>query len=131
MIKFHLLDLSLERYTESVNAANEAGITVGIELPAEPDKEKLETLSELDNPVVEFLNLNELEITIGNQGNMDVRGFNLAGGITAAAEGSAELATQKKAADGMSFMSGFCTANFKDRTIKKRFRRRGEATLRP
>ena len=39
-LRFHLLDLSLERYTESVNAAHEAGITVGIELPAEPDKEE-------------------------------------------------------------------------------------------
>lgn len=37
-LRFHLLDLSLERYSESVNAAHEAGITVGIELPAEPDK---------------------------------------------------------------------------------------------
>ena len=134
-MRFHLLDLSLERYNESVNAASSAGITVGIELPAEPDKEEklMNLLKELDNSVVEFLNLNELEITVGNQGNMDVRGFNLAGGITAAAEGSAELAIKlKKAAEQMSFHVKFCTANFKDAgQLRNRFRRRGEATLRP
>ena len=75
-------------------------------------------LTELDNSVVGFLN--ELEITVGNQGNMDVRGFNLAGGITAAAEGSAELGMRlKKAAQGMSFHLKFYTANFKDAAVKK------------
>ena len=134
-LRFHLLDLSLERYSESVNAAHLAGINVGIELPAEPDKEEklMKLLAELDNSVVKFLNLNELEITVGNQGNMDVRGFNLAGGITAAAEGSAELGMRlKKAAKEMSFHLKFCTANFKDAgQLRNRFRRRGEATLRP
>ena len=127
-MRFHLLDLSLERYSESVNAAHEAGIIVGIELPAEPDKEEklMNLLKELDDSVVEFLNLNELEITIGNQENMDVRGFNLAGGITAAAEGSAELAIRLKlAAKAMSFHVKFCTASYKDAgQLRNRFRRR-------
>ena len=93
----------------------------------------MKLLCELDSSVVEFLNLNELEITIGNQENMDVRGFNLAGGITAAWKVKVELATKlKKAAEGMSFHVKFCTANFKDAgQLRNRFRRRGEATLRP
>ena len=134
-LRFHLLDLSLERYQESVNAASEAGIFVGVELPAEPDKEdKLMTLlDQLNDSEVEFLNLNELEITVGNQENMDVRGFNLAGGITAAAEGSADLGHRLKlAAKDMSFHVKFCTASYKDAgQLRNRFRRRGEATLRP
>mgnify|MGYP001281601160 CR=1 FL=1 len=87
-LRFHLLDLTLDRYRDSINAASEAGICVGIELPAEPDKhEKMHALlQELHDSPVEFLNLNELEITVGNQHNMDVRGFNLAGGITAAVQ---------------------------------------------
>ena len=91
-LRFHLLDLSIERYLESVTAADKAGICVGIELPAEPDKEEklLALLEELNDSPVQFLNLNELEITVGNQENMDVRGFNLAGGITAAEGCSAE-----------------------------------------
>jgi len=134
-IRFHLLDLSLDRYQEAVNAAHEAGIEVGVELPAEPDKsEKLHLLlAQLHDSPVSFLNLNELEITVGNQKNMDVRGFNLAGGITAAAEGSAALAIElKKAAEGLDFHLKFCTASYKDAgQLRNRFRRRGEATLRP
>lgn len=134
-LRFHLLDLSLERYLESVTAADKAGICVGIELPAEPDKEEklLALLEELNDSPVQFLNLNELEITVGNQENMDVRGFNLAGGITAAAEGSAVLGMKlKDAAKGMSFHVKFCTATYKDAgQLRNRFRRRGEATLRP
>ena len=82
---------------------------------------------------VQFLNLNELEITVGNQENMDVRGFNLSGGMTAAAEGSFELATKlKEHAKGMSFHVKFCTASFKDAgQLRARFRRRAEVTLRP
>ena len=134
-LRFHLLDLTLDKYLESITAASDAGIYVGIELPAEPDKEEklFALLESMDKSPVQFLNLNELEITVGNQGNMDVRGFNLAGGITAAAEGSAELGMRlKKAAKGMSFHLKFCTANFKDAgQLRNRFRRRGEATLRP
>ena len=134
-LRFHLLDLSLKRYQDSVKAATAAGITVGVELPAEPDKEEklMALLEELDNSSVDFLNINELEITIGNQENMDVRGFNLAGAITAAAEGSAELGVRmKKAAENMSFHVKFCTAKYKDAgQLRNRFKRRGEATLRP
>lgn len=134
-LRFHLLDLTLDRYRDSVNAAAEAGICVGIELPAEPDKgEKLHALLlQLNDSPVEFLNLNELEITVGNQKNMDVRGFNLAGGITAAAEGSAALAIElKEAAEDLNFHVKFCTASYKDAgQLRNRFKRRGEATLRP
>ncbi len=134
-IRFHLLDLSLDRYQVAVNAAHKAGIEVGVELPAEPDKsEKLHLLlTQLHDSPVSFLNLNELEITVGNQKNMDVRGFNLAGGITAAAEGSAALAIElKKAAVELDFHLKFCTASYKDAgQLRNRFRRRGEATLRP
>jgi hypothetical protein len=134
-LRFHLLDLTLDRYRDSVNAAAEAGICVGIELPAEPDKgEKLHALLlQLNDSPVEFLNLNELEITVGNQKNMDVRGFNLAGGITAAAEGSAALAIElKEASEDMNFHVKFCTASYKDAgQLRNRFKRRGEATLRP
>ena len=134
-LRFHLLDLSLDRYQESVMAAHQAGICVGVELPAEPDKEEklLALLDELNDSPVQFLNLNELEITVGNQENMDVRGFNLAGGITAAAAGSAELAIRlKQVAKNMNFHVKFCTATFKDAgQLRNRFRRRAKATLRP
>ena len=119
----------------TMEACSEHNITVGVELPCEPDNEEglFSLLDELETVPVEFLNLNELEITVGNQENMDVRGFNLSGGITAAAEGSAELALRlKEAAQDKSYHLKFCTAKYKDAgQLRNRFKRRGQATLRP
>lgn len=134
-IRFHLLDGTTEKYRATMEACAQAGITVGVELPCEPDKEDqlFALLEDLETVPVTFLNLNELEITVGNQDNMDVRGFNLSGGITAAAEGSAELALRlKHAAQDKPYHLKFCTAKYKDAgQLRNRFRRRGQATLRP
>ena len=134
-IRFHLLDGTLNKYLPVIEACSEAGIDVGVELPCEPDKESqlFSLLDELHASPVKFLNLNELEITVGNQENMDVRGFNLSGGITAAAEGSAELALRlKEASKDMDFHLKFCSARYKDAgQLRARFRRRGQANLRP
>ncbi len=134
-IRFHLLDLTIDRYLESIESGVKHGMEVGIELPVEPDKEPqlFALLEQLENSPVSFLNLNELEITIGNQENMDVRGFNLAGGITAAAEGSADLALRlKESCIDKRLDVKFCTSTYKDAgQLRNRFRRRGLATLRP
>ena len=134
-IRFHLLDGTVDRYLNVMQACRDAGIDVGVELPCEPDKEEqlFSLLESLHTSPVQFLNLNELEITVGNQENMDVRGFNLSGGITAAAEGSAELALRlKEASQVYDFHLKFCTAQFKDAgQLRARFRRRGQANLRP
>ena len=134
-LRFHLLDGTTKLYEEVIHAASAAGINVGIELPCEPDKEEslFELLERLDQLPVQFLNLNELEITTGNQENMDVRGFNLSSGLSAAAEGSFELGVRlKEAANDKSFHLKFCTASYKDAgQLRARFRRRAEATLRP
>ena len=116
-LRFHLLDGTTKLYEEVIHAASDAGINVGIELPCEPDKEEslFELLEQLDQLPVQFLNLNELEITTGNQENMDVRGFNLSSGLSAAAEGSFELGVRlKEAANDKSFHLKFCTASYKD-----------------
>lgn len=134
-IRFHLLDGTTTKYRATIEACAEHGIEVGVELPCEPDKEEqlLALLDDLATVPVSFLNLNELEITVGNQENMDVRGFNLSGGITAAAEGSAQLALRlKEAATDMPYHLKFCTAKYKDAgQLRNRFKRRGQATLRP
>jgi pyruvate formate-lyase activating enzyme-like uncharacterized protein len=134
-LRFHLLDGTTAKYRATMEACADHGITVGVELPCEPDKEAelFLLLDDLATVPVSFLNLNELEITVGNQENMDVRGFNLSGGITAAAEGSAELALRlKEAAADQPYHLKFCTAKFKDAgQLRNRFKRRGQATLRP
>ena len=85
------MNLESEKYRETITACSKSGMLTGVELPCEPDKEKelmglLEDLREMD---VDFLNLNELEITVGNHDNMELRGFNLSTEITAGAAGSA------------------------------------------
>ena len=93
-IRFHFLDLKSDDYREIIQACSEAGILTGVELPCEPDKEEdlFRIIEELRGFEVSFMNLNELEITVGNHDNMELRGFNLSTEITAGAEGSSELA---------------------------------------
>ena len=81
-----------------MEACAQHGIEVGVELPCEPDKETqlFSLLDELTTVPVTFINLNELEITVGNQENMDVRGFNLSGGITATRVRPNSLCVSKK-----------------------------------
>jgi len=150
-IRFHLLDLETERYRETIAACSEAGILTGVEIPCEPDRESdlLELLETLRDLEVSFLNLNELEITVGNHHNMELRGFNLSTEITAGAAGSAELAIAMRdrvmaaergdpdPKDGemrevYGYHLKFCTAVYKDAgQMRRRFLRRGEATIAP
>ncbi|MDP6900050.1 MAG: radical SAM protein [Candidatus Thalassarchaeaceae archaeon] len=135
-IRFHLLDLDYQRYVATMDACRNAGLMVGVELPCEPDKEErlFELIEEMRNGPVLFLNLNELEITVGNYDNMEVRGFNLSDEITAGAKGSAELARSlhAKVTDEYGYMVKFCTASYKDSgQLRRRFLRRGEATIAP
>ena len=136
-LRFHLLNLQTANYVDSITAAANAGITTGVELPCEPDKEDAlrQVVADLCDLPVAFLNLNELEITTGNVEKMDVRGFNLAGGLSAAAEGSADLGHALKAlAEDLDapYHLKFCTAHYKDAgQLRHRFKRRAAITMRP
>ena len=106
-------------------------------------------IEDLRDTGIAFLNLNELEITVGNHDQMDVRGFNLSDGITAAAAGSSELAERLRdrvrsadvsapdpedgeIRDAYGYHLKFCTAVFKDAgQLRRRFLRRGESTIAP
>jgi pyruvate formate-lyase activating enzyme-like uncharacterized protein len=150
-IRFHFLNLESKKYKETISACSKAGIFTGVEIPCEPDKEKellllLEDLRDFD---ISFININELEITVGNHDNMELRGFNLSTEITAGANGSAELAISMKERvsaaelgipdpldgqikDPFGFHVKFCTAVYKDAgQLRRRFLRRGEATIAP
>ena len=150
-IRFHLLDLEAEGYRDTIAACSESGILTGIEIPCEPDKRDelmglLEKLRDLD---ISFLNLNELEITVGNHDNMELRGFNLSTEITAGASGSSDVALEMRSRvqaaeagkpdpiDGTSrepygFHLKYCTAVYKDAgQMRRRFLRRGEANIAP
>ena len=150
-IRFHFLDLESEKYIQTMAACVESGMLTGVEIPCEPDKENelMELLETMRDMPVQFLNLNELEITVGNHDNMEVRGFNLSDEITAGAAGSGELATRMRdrvmaasigAADPEDgtvrepypYHLKFCTATYKDSgQLRRRFIRRGEHTISP
>ncbi|HIG33987.1 MAG TPA: radical SAM protein [Candidatus Poseidoniales archaeon] len=150
-IRFHLLGLDSERYRLTISACAEAGILTGVEIPCEPDKrdELLALLDDLRTFDISFLNVNELEITVGNHDNMELRGFNLSTEITAGAAGSNELAYEMKSrvmaaeqglpdhSDGITrepygFHLKFCTSVFKDAgQLRRRFLRRGESVIAP
>ena len=150
-IRFHFLDLESDKYTETMDACVESGMLTGVEIPCEPDKENelMELLETMRNMPVQFLNLNELEITVGNHNNMELRGFNLSDEITAGAAGSGELATRMRDRVMAASIGGadpedgtvrepypyhlkFCTATYKDSgQLRRRFIRRGEHTISP
>ena len=150
-IRFHFLDMESEKYTQTMAACVESGMLTGVEIPCEPDKEDelMELLETMRDMPVQFLNLNELEITVGNHDNMEIRGFNLSEEITAGAAGSGELATRMRdrvmaasigAADPEDgtvrepypYHLKFCTATYKDSgQLRRRFIRRGEHTISP
>jgi len=150
-IRFHFLNLDSSKYKDTITACYKSGILTGVELPCEPDKEVelLNLLEELRDFDISFMNVNELEITVGNHGNMELRGFNLSSGITAGANGSAELAMamrdrinaaeiglpdplDKVIRNPFGFSLKFCTAVYKDAgQLRRRFLRRGEATIAP
>lgn len=150
-IRFHFLNLESGKYKETIAACTKAGIFTGVEIPCEPDKETelFSLIEELRDFQISFININELEITVGNHDNMELRGFNLSTEITAGANGSAELAISLKERvsaaelgipdilDGeikepYGFHVKFCTAVYKDAgQLRRRFLRRGEATIAP
>jgi len=150
-IRFHFLDLKPDKYVETMTACVNSGMLTGVEIPCEPDKEELlmNLLEQMREMSVQFLNLNELEITVGNHDNMEVRGFNLSDEITAGAAGSAELAKKMRdrvmaasigapdpidglVRDPYPYHLKFCTATYKDSgQLRRRFLRRGEHTIAP
>jgi len=145
-IRFHLLDLNWDRYSPTIDACAKAGMNVGIEIPCEPDKEEqlLELLEEMRGSPIEFVNLNELEITVGNHDNMELRGFNLTNEMTAGVDGSAELARRvrkqvtlanlglEEGVEPYGYSVKFCTATYKDAgQLRRRFMRRGETSIAP
>ena len=144
-IRFHLLDLELERYIPTIAACAETNMNVGIEIPCEPDKEErlYELIEQLRHTSIEFINLNELEITVGNHDNMELRGFNLTNELTAGAEGSDELARAIRNQVNMAnlgtdtrepygYSVKYCTSSYKDSgQLRRRFMRRGEASISP
>jgi hypothetical protein len=106
-IRFHIIGKA-ENYERSVEASKNAGLSVGVELPA-IDEKKIEQAIALD---IDFLNLNELEFSETNREKMNERGFDTENGICAI--GSAKIARRIMRRYSNRVPINFCSSNFKD-----------------
>lgn len=108
-IRFHVIG-SAKRYERSIEASKNAGLSVGVELPAIPgDERRIMEAIALD---IDFLNLNELEFSETNIKKMNDRGFDTENGISAM--GSAKLARSIVRRYSNKVPINFCSSNFKD-----------------
>ena len=135
-LRFHppRLDLS-DEMKDSIISAKSLDWEVGIEIPVIPDQEeKIERIINFASQVnLDFINLNEFEITEANLGILARRGYRTKNAISAAVEGSENLAydllkKHKKAP----FVIHYCSAKYKDRVqLKNRLLRRAKNYAKP
>ena len=135
-LRFHPpgLDLSIEM-EESIIHAKSLDWKVGIEIPAIPDHE--EKIERIINFAIErkldFINLNEFEITETNIGILSRKGYRAKNNISAAVEGSEKLVNNllkkyKKAP----ITIHYCSSKFKDSVqLKNRLIRRANNYAKP
>jgi len=108
-------------------------MTVGVEVPVIPEKEKLKELEQLilyiDTIGVDFINLNEFEYCFPNSQSLKERGFKLKKGSIASVIDSQEagLALIKSLGSQVSLKMHYCTIRAKDYyQLKNRYIRRAK-----
>ncbi|NVM35487.1 MAG: radical SAM protein [Candidatus Lokiarchaeota archaeon] len=128
-IRFHP---SKEQWPHIEKALNKH-MTVGVEVPVIPEKEKLKELEQLilylDTIGVDFINLNEFEYCFPNSQSLKERGFKLKKGSIASVVDSQEagLALIKNLGPLVSLKMHYCTIRTKDYyQLKNRYIRRAK-----
>lgn len=110
-IRFHP-DLDDESFWNKIKLAKKLKWDVGIEIPVIPDKEEVsKKLINEYKDYVDFINLNELEISDLNAQEFQDRHYDLVDEISYAVKGSRELAFELMA---LSNRAHFCTCSLKD-----------------
>jgi pyruvate formate-lyase activating enzyme-like uncharacterized protein len=114
-IRFHL-DLYDSRLWDRLELAREFSWDIGIEIPLIQElKEKYIEIIERFKGVVDFFNLNELEISDTNCNRILERGYELKDEISYAIKGSIELGIEiLKRYEGTNLNIHLCTASLKD-----------------
>ena len=130
-IRFHppRLDLSKD-IKSSINHAKKLNWVVGIEIPVIPDmKQKIVDIIDysIENNL-DFLNLNELEITEANFSILEKRGYKTKDSVSAAVLGSENLAHYLlKKYKKSKITIHYCSSSFKDRIqLRNRYIRRAK-----
>jgi uncharacterized protein len=111
-------------YAGSAKMAKEMGFDIGLEVPALPHVGILEPVL----PILDFLNINELEWGETNADNMRERGYGLEDGLHNAVDGARGWASKISKEEKVHF----CSSSFKDSVqLRKRLIRIAKNTARP
>ncbi len=138
-IRFHLppeewKSISEHHILELARSAKKQGLATGFELPVPPglESELHELAKILDANGVEFLNLNEFEISDTNWEALRTRGYEPGGDHTNAVKGSLETARAVLEGVQLKMSIHFCSSSFKDGVqLRNRICRRAENTKKP
>ncbi|MCK4380963.1 MAG: radical SAM protein [Candidatus Lokiarchaeota archaeon] len=128
-IRFH----PSKEYWSNIEKALNKHMTVGVEVPVIPEKEKIKELEQLilylDPIGVDFINLNEFEFCFPNSQSLKERGFKLKNGSIASVIDSHEagLVLIKNIGPQVSLKMHYCTIRAKDYyQLKNRYIRRAK-----
>ncbi|MHA1223580.1 MAG: radical SAM protein [Candidatus Heimdallarchaeaceae archaeon] len=130
-IRFHPPQLQLTKeIRDSIIEAKKLAWSVGIEIPSLPGKNaKIKEIIDFAlNSHLDFVNLNELELTESNLEVLNDFGYKAKQSISAAVEGSEKLAEQLlHDYKNTSINLHYCSSRYKDKTqLKNRFLRRAK-----
>jgi pyruvate formate-lyase activating enzyme-like uncharacterized protein len=119
-----------------VERALKVGVQAGVEIPAIPGTFRRTTklLRELDRIRCPFVNLNELEFSDTNLGELKARGFKIKSDESMAVKGSEEFARKvvSWAARNTRLNVHYCPSSLKDNVqLRNRLRRRAKNVARP
>lgn len=129
-IRFHP-DLDDEILWNKIDIANKFNWDIGIEIPCIPDKEKeIKKLCNYFNNKIQFLNLNEFEISELNSEEMYKHNFNEKSDISHGIKGSGELGNtilNYVLKEQLNFNVHYCTSKLKDKVqMQNRFKLRAQ-----
>ncbi|MEM3402650.1 MAG: radical SAM protein [Candidatus Hadarchaeales archaeon] len=129
-IRFHAWD------AEPVKAATDAGLFVGVELPAIPGEYRklIKLLGDVEKAGGKFVNLNELEFSETNAKNLMKRGLRLKSENSAGVAGSEEVAIRvmRWAAANTRLSVHYCPSRLKDGVqLRNRLKRKARNVARP
>jgi pyruvate formate-lyase activating enzyme-like uncharacterized protein len=130
-IRFHPPHLLLtEKIKKSISDAKSLSWNVGFEIPVIPDKqEEIQGIIEFAEIVnLDFVNLNELEITEENLRNLSKLGYHTKANLSAAVKGSEELAIRILKNNRRKRVTlHYCSSSYKDNIqLRNRLRRRAK-----
>lgn len=136
-IRFHPSVVGSRKEWSVIGLAKNFGWDIGVEIPVIPGKEGItkRLLSFLDKIGIDFLNLNELEVSDTNSNDLLSRGFVTKNKLSYGVKGSEELALRLLKyceSNNYYFNAHYCTAKLKDKVqLAKRIKNRARNVAQP